>query len=153
MDARHTYGDFAGRRSYAESMAFKDNLARLMDQQGLNHEQLATKLGISRPAVSQWLDGTTHPKGARLAELATALDASVQALFANDALGNETTATVEQSAVIGHKRPAVGDPIQDLNEAALINLWRSLSFIKRAAMLERLSFTDIPDIEAARRIP
>lgn len=67
-------------------MAFASNLKRAMEAQGMTHEDLAKVLGVSRPAVSQWLSGGTQPVGKRLAKIAAALSTTVRALFDGDHL-------------------------------------------------------------------
>lgn len=65
-----------------ESMAFADNLRRLMDARGITAAALGPRVGVTPQAVSQWLVGKTSPVGKRLERLAAALGTTQEALFA-----------------------------------------------------------------------
>jgi transcriptional regulator with XRE-family HTH domain len=63
-----------------ESMAFADNLKRLMARQNVSRIDIAAALGVSAQAVSQWMSGRTQPVGRRLTALAAVLRVPVTAL-------------------------------------------------------------------------
>ncbi len=65
-----------------ESMAFAENLRRLMAQRGIRAAQLGPLLGVTPTTVRQWLEGKTNPVGHRLARIASALGVPPEALFA-----------------------------------------------------------------------
>lgn len=80
-----SFADTGGGVLHNESMAFADNLRRLMQLRGVRAAQLGPRLGVTPTAVRQWLDGKTHPVGRRLAELAEALEVAPDELFAQAA--------------------------------------------------------------------
>lgn len=57
-------------------MDFGSRLKQLREKSGLSKAELANKLGVSRPAVSQWENGDTMPTIDRLKPLATVLGVS-----------------------------------------------------------------------------
>lgn len=61
-------------------MEFRENLFRLRREQGLNQEQLAEKIGVSRQAVSKWETGEASPDLPNLLAIADALNVSLDAL-------------------------------------------------------------------------
>ena len=61
-------------------MEFRENLFRLRRERGLNQEQLAEKIGVSRQAVSKWETGEASPDLPNLLALADALDVSLDML-------------------------------------------------------------------------
>ena len=67
-------------------MSLSANIKRLRLEKNLTQEQLAARLGVSAQAVSKWETSQTYPDGALLVPLAKALDASLDALFDNDAV-------------------------------------------------------------------
>jgi transcriptional regulator with XRE-family HTH domain len=83
FDARNSFRDTAWLASHNESMAFRENLRRLMEARGFTNADLGRALGITGQAVSQWLQpGGTLPRGSRLARIADALGVSVSTLTA-----------------------------------------------------------------------
>jgi transcriptional regulator with XRE-family HTH domain len=154
-------------------MAFKDGLKLAMDAAGLNHDQLADKAGVSRPAVTQWLSGRTAPKGARLESIAKALGTTVSELFAADApigaptsplpeeggepssapptSGQEGARPVKQGMVLGEPCPRVGDPIKDEDEAALLWAFRKLPLTLQAHLFVTLGINEMPSLRRRGR--
>ena len=59
-------------------MEFRENLFRLRRERGLNQEQLAEKIGVSRQAVSKWETGEASPDLPNLLALADALELALQ---------------------------------------------------------------------------
>lgn len=54
-----------------------NSLAQARDNAGLTQEELALKLNITRPAISQWETGNTAPSGSSRMLLALTLDIPV----------------------------------------------------------------------------
>ena len=79
--ASHTYVDLPRSASHHVSMAFKEGLLRAMEDAEVDQTRLADLLGISRPAVTQWVSGATTPKGKRLEQIASVLNTTTAALF------------------------------------------------------------------------
>lgn len=75
-----SFGDSARGLSQNESMAFADNLRRLMTLRSMTAAELGPRVGVTPQAVSQWLRGQTHPVGKRLALVAGALGTTPGAL-------------------------------------------------------------------------
>lgn len=67
-------------------MAFAERLRLIMDARGVDQTALASKLGITSQAVSQWVNGPkpTMPRGKRLRDIATILQVSIPELMADD---------------------------------------------------------------------
>ena len=63
-------------------MEFKEMLFQLRRERGLNQEQLAEQIGVSRQAVSKWETGEASPDLPNLLALADALDVSLDVLCA-----------------------------------------------------------------------
>ena len=61
-------------------MEFKEMLFQLRRERGLNQEQLAEQIGVSRQAVSKWETGEASPDLPNLLALADALDVSLDVL-------------------------------------------------------------------------
>ena len=61
-------------------MEFRERLFQLRRERGLNQEQLAEKIGVSRQAVSKWETGEASPDLPNLLALADALDVSLDVL-------------------------------------------------------------------------
>lgn len=72
---------------YAEAMengnwsAFRQNLIRLRDKNGLSQEQLSELLGVSRTAVAKWEAGNGMPKLKNLVLLAKIFSVSLDELI------------------------------------------------------------------------
>ncbi len=50
-----------------------NELALALKSRGFTHEQLAGLVGVTRPAVSQWIGGQSRPSGPARRQLALAL--------------------------------------------------------------------------------
>lgn len=61
-------------------MAFNENLQRARKAKGLNQQELAEQIGLSRQAVSKWEIGDSLPDLYKLSALADALDVSMDTL-------------------------------------------------------------------------
>lgn len=51
-------------------MGFGDNIRRLREERGMTQEQLASRLGVTRTAVTQWESESTHPRMGSLEAMA-----------------------------------------------------------------------------------
>ena len=59
-----------------------DNIRKYRKANNLSQEELAERLGVSRQSISLWETGKTQPSIDMLANLASAVDVSVDALLA-----------------------------------------------------------------------
>ncbi len=64
-----------------EEHTFADRLAALMKQQGLTQFQLAEKIGVGQPAISNMLNRTCRPQKRTIVRLAEALGVSPKELW------------------------------------------------------------------------
>ena len=62
-------------------MEFYENLQKLRKSKNLSQEDLASKLGISRQAVSKWESGNAYPETEKLIQLAELFDCTVDELI------------------------------------------------------------------------
>lgn len=53
-----------------------ENLKREIEQSGLKKSEIATKIGVSKATISQYLSGRAQPTLATLAKLCAVLDCS-----------------------------------------------------------------------------
>lgn len=79
-------------------MEFRESLFQLRRERGLNQEQLAEQIGVSRQAVSKWETGEASPDLPNLLALADALGVSLDALCGREAQGE----TVDKDASSQH---------------------------------------------------
>ena len=61
-------------------MTFEEQLVRIRKEKGLNQEQLAEHIGVSRQAVSKWETGEAMPDYAKLVTLADVLEVDLDVL-------------------------------------------------------------------------
>lgn len=61
-------------------MAFNTNLIQKRKEKGINQEDLANQIGVTRQAVSKWETGESLPDIYKLSALADALDVSIDSL-------------------------------------------------------------------------
>lgn len=59
----------------------KTNLSRFLTSKKISQKEFAEKLGVSAPAVSNWLRGTNTPDIEMIAKICKVLDISVNDLF------------------------------------------------------------------------
>ena len=62
-------------------MAFNHNLARFRYAAGMNQEQLAERIGVSRSTIAKWEAGKGTPKITNLIAVSRALGVTVDALL------------------------------------------------------------------------
>jgi transcriptional regulator with XRE-family HTH domain len=60
---------------------FRQNLSRIMSEQGITQASLARTMEVSRVAVHAWIWGTCFPETSRLIKLAQTLNVTVGALL------------------------------------------------------------------------
>ena len=63
-------------------MTFSEKLVGLRRKAGLSQEELASRLEVSRQAVSKWENGTSDPSTSNLIALAKLFDLSAEELLA-----------------------------------------------------------------------
>ena len=65
-------------------MEFREQLMELRKQRGWSQEQLGAKIGVTRQTVSKWETGDTTPELAKLIELSSLFEISVDRLIGID---------------------------------------------------------------------
>ena len=96
---------------------FRQNLGRIMSEQGMTQASLARSMEVSRVAVHAWIWGTCFPETSRLIKLAQTLNVSVGDLLEGGAAGQGSD--VEMSN----------------DEALLLNAFRKLPNTARLSLL------------------
>jgi transcriptional regulator with XRE-family HTH domain len=96
---------------------FRQNLARIMGEQGITQAGLARTMEVSRVAVHAWIWGTCFPETSRLIKLAQTLNVTVGDLLEGD----------------GNAGPAVTETSNE--EALLLNAFRKLPNTARLSLL------------------
>jgi transcriptional regulator with XRE-family HTH domain len=61
--------------------AFGARLQRLRTKAGLSQAEVAKRLGVGAPSISNWENGRSHPKRGRMAKLAAILGAQTSDLL------------------------------------------------------------------------
>lgn len=103
-------------------MEFREVLTRTRKARGLSQEELASRLGVSRQAVSKWETGDAQPDLARLVALADALEISLDVL----------TGRREDEAASPAEKPAA-----ERNEkcAGRVRIWQVLCVLLAVCLL------------------
>lgn len=96
-----------------EKELFFNNIKLKMAEKGLNNEELASYLGVSRQAVSDMLILKRGPKIERLLELADFLDTSLISLFG----GEGDTQTLSKEEIVAHFNQIVKEELERLIRA------------------------------------
>src|SRR3954452_446537 len=96
---------------------FRQNLSRIMGEQGITQASLARTMEVSRVAVHAWIWGTCFPETSRLIKLAQTLNVTV-----GDLLEGETSAPAPSSEMSNE-------------EALLLNAFRKLPNTARLSLL------------------
>ncbi len=65
-------------------MKFSENLQRLRKEKGLNQEELAEKLDVTRQSVSKWESGASYPEMDKLITLCKIFDCDLDSLVSGD---------------------------------------------------------------------
>lgn len=88
-----------------------DNIRKYRKANNLSQEELAERLGVSRQSISLWETGKTQPSIDMLANLASAVDVSVDALLAAtesiEPTRNENVQECEQSPFASTNKPSL----------------------------------------------
>ena len=58
-----------------------NNIKKIREQRGLTQQQLADRMGVSRPRISEWENQIFFPNWKNMIKLSKALDSSVDELF------------------------------------------------------------------------
>lgn len=95
-------------------------IARARERQGLNQSELARKLDISPQAVQNWEAGKSSPRGARIREVASILQISVDhLLFGEDKAGVITArARFDNADLPQQLESLIADLTAEIKEAA-----------------------------------
>src|SRR4051794_36075327 len=71
---------------------FRQNLSRIMAEQGITQASLARTMEVSRVAVHAWIWGTCFPETSRLIKLAQTLSVTVGDLLEGESAGSSSSA-------------------------------------------------------------
>jgi ankyrin repeat protein/DNA-binding XRE family transcriptional regulator len=82
----------------------RKNVRRLREESGMSQDDLAKKLFVARPVISNWERGTSEPSSSHIFKLAQIFSVSVDALFLT---GDKTKTVVVFDTSILIKRPAI----------------------------------------------
>lgn len=96
---------------------FRQNLSRIMAEQGITQAGLARTMEVSRVAVHAWIWGTCFPETSRLIKLAQTLNVTVGDLLEGDGSGLSSTSETSNE------------------EALLLNAFRKLPNTARLSLL------------------
>ncbi len=107
-----------------EQLQFGKQLKKLMTQKGWTQQQLATLLGVSQPAISQYLKGRI-PQSDVLLRLSLISGKSMEYLLTGKTSGREVPRVAEGKEGYG-------------DEGRLLELWRQLPEPVRSALLQFL---------------
>ena len=88
-------------------MTFSDKVKIARDERGINQEELATQMGVSRRSVVAWETTGTKPRGWRIRKLAEILDVSEDYL-ANDEI-TDPKYGIEKKEYVEETRSRFGD--------------------------------------------
>ena len=128
----------------------------------MSERRAVTLAGVGADFIRDLRRRGYSPKAEKLARLARVLEVPLS--FLTDAvtqdgghsppgvveLVEQPAPTIEHRVTVGENPPRPGDPIQDLDEAALIGEWRKMSLIKKATLLDFLGFTEMPSMQKMR---
>ena len=78
-------------------------LKELLKEKGVNGKQLADMVGVSQPAISEFVTNKSHPRPELLLKIATALDVDLKDLFIS------TKPQKNPKEIIGTIRDAIND--------------------------------------------
>jgi len=79
---------------------FRQNLSRIMADQGITQASLARTMEVSRVAVHAWIWGTCFPETSRLIKLAQTLNVTVGDLLEGEASGAQSTEMSNEEALL-----------------------------------------------------
>lgn len=105
------------RRADPSRDRFRQNLSRIMAEQGITQASLARTMEVSRVAVHAWIWGTCFPETSRLIKLAQTLNVTVGELLEGDGAGASTASETSNE------------------EALLLNAFRKLPNTARLSLL------------------
>ncbi|HQW51118.1 MAG TPA: helix-turn-helix transcriptional regulator [Tepidiformaceae bacterium] len=100
------------------SLAIAEEIVARMESLGLNRRQLAKRLGVSAPRVTQLLAGDDNLTLKTLTAVAAALDATVSVTFAPRTSARKVVPSDWTAWITGPRRPAVARQNRDLAQAA-----------------------------------
>jgi transcriptional regulator with XRE-family HTH domain/ankyrin repeat protein len=82
----------------------RENIRRLREKSGMSQDDLAKKLFVARPVISNWERGTSEPSSSQIFKLAQVFSVSIDALFSR---GDKTKTVVVFDTSVLIKRPAI----------------------------------------------
>lgn len=136
-----------------------ENLELEMKRLGLNDHSLAIKAGLKKDVIRDVLRGKTkQPAADKILAIANVLgrtapelihtrlvDAAVRSVSAHP---SEQRATdVEERVAVRNLAPRVGDPINDIDEAALVGFFRRLTKTGKATLFGRIGIDELPSLK------
>lgn len=94
-----------------------DRIKEARKSKGLSQSDLASRIGVSQPAIANWESGVHDPRRLMLARLADVLDSSLDWLAA----GDRSIVEYDKNAAAAYlRRPVRHVPVISLRSAALI---------------------------------
>lgn len=133
-------------------MPIGTRIKQAREAKGLSQDALATAVGVTRPAVSQWEDGTAQPRNTKIPKIAAALEVHPHWLQHGETAGalkampvkGEIAAGVWREAVELDFEPIPVAPMPDYPAAAQYGLLvRGTSMNKHASDSEYIIVVDI----------
>lgn len=120
-------------------------LAQLLALRGMRQAELARGLGVNRQQVSKWAK-----EGRRIAPAwAKRIEPLVNVPWpdlVDSKLPQELAPGVEHGVLIRERDPKAGDRIYDVDELALLTMWRRLNLTKQAALFAYFGDAEMPSL-------
>lgn len=102
-----------------EARSIGERIKKARKSAGLSQADLATRIGVSQPAIANWESGIHDPRRLMLAKLADILETPLDWLAAGD---RSVVETDKQAAAAYLRRPVLHVPILQAKSAALLAL-------------------------------
>lgn len=119
-------------------------LAGLLVERGIRPAEFARRVGVSKQQIHKLL-GRKNQTAVWALRLAPHLGIPWTDLVESKT-SSEVAPDIESRVTVGKSAPLVGEPLNDLDELALIGMWRKLSFTKKAALFAYLGADDMPSL-------
>ena len=113
-----------------------NRIKELCMRRGINQKQVALKIGVSQPTVSDWFNQKKNPRGERLEKLCSLLDVTEAAILGynvdllsmkNEPLQNSSVKSVEREKLTA-------------DELTLLRCYGVLNEMERKELLDYLKF-------------
>ena len=130
-------------------------LKKLRAATGLSQAQVAKHFGIKPSSVAQWEIGRSKPTVDKLSDLAILYRVSLNTLCGDDIPiaailpdqpASQISTDIKHRMTIRQRDPQRSNVVDDPDELALLNLFRRLTFLKKAALFAYLGAVDMPSL-------